>query len=331
MLCTNPSVFLAAALLLTPSLASPIAISFGNPTFNTITFGRPFSIQWYGGDGTPATIVLNGGHVLKLQAVGSVGTGLLSSPHTWTPIASSAVKPGVPYVLSIVQSGLTNYSPTFYIAKAPAGHAIRAPLSIGTAGYYPLQKPMEQDDAAIFPRNDATGGLFPRQDATGGIFPRKNATGDIFRRHAATGVVLPRHDATGVMAPQHYATGFISPLPEATPETSSPTTPAAPFATGTYYPTYATGSGTGSGTGGFPASATGGIYSNVTASNTAGRLAAAYELQASASNVDEFCEQVHSAGYRIGGCPSSAGVVSADTRTILIVVFAGCALLMFWF
>lgn len=50
MLFFAPSICFAASLLLSPSLAGPIA--FGNPTFNTVRFGVPFPIQWYGGDGT---------------------------------------------------------------------------------------------------------------------------------------------------------------------------------------------------------------------------------------------------------------------------------------
>ena len=39
-----------AALFCTLSLADPIA--FGNPAFSGITFGRAFTISWFGGDGT---------------------------------------------------------------------------------------------------------------------------------------------------------------------------------------------------------------------------------------------------------------------------------------
>ncbi|KAI4086423.1 MAG: hypothetical protein LQ344_007559 [Seirophora lacunosa] len=41
----------AAVLLSTSSLASSIAIAFGNPTFAGITFGHPYNIEWFGGNG----------------------------------------------------------------------------------------------------------------------------------------------------------------------------------------------------------------------------------------------------------------------------------------
>ena len=207
------------------------------------------------------------------------------------------MKPGVPYVLSIVQSGLTNYSPVFRIgtaAAAPAlAYALHAPVPIGTAGYYPLQKPMGQDNPAILARHDGTEGVFPRHDATGIIFPR------------------------------HYATGVIPALAEVTPETSSPAVAAPTFATGTHYPVYATGSGIGS----IPAYATGGRYNNVTATGTMG-AAAAY-VSFSASTIPELCNQVADYGYKVEGCSNGAFAVGSDVRAMVAVVSGVCALLLF--
>ncbi len=90
MLSSTSHICFAAALLFSPSLAAPIA--FGNPTFNTINFGVPFPIQWYGGDGTvrlinslnslhvltvtwqPVTVILNSGNPAALQPVGTVAS-----------------------------------------------------------------------------------------------------------------------------------------------------------------------------------------------------------------------------------------------------------------
>lgn len=208
------------------------------------------------------------------------------------------MKPGVPYVLSIVQSGLTNYSPVFRIgtaAAAPAlAYAVHAPVPIGTAGYYPLQKPMGQDNPAIHARHDGTEGVFPRHDATDIIFPR------------------------------HYATGVIPALSEATPETPSQAVAAPPFATGTYYRVYATGSGIGS----VPAYATGGRYNNVTATGTIGAAAAAY-VSFSASTIPESCNRVADYGYKVEGCSSGAYAVGSDVRAMMAVVSGACALLLF--
>ena len=207
------------------------------------------------------------------------------------------MKPGVPYVLSIVQSGLTNYSPVFRIgtaAAAPAlAYAARAPVPIGTGGYYPVQKPIGQDGPAIHARDHATGGLFPR------------------------------HDATGIIFPQHYATGVIPALSEATLETTSQAIPPLSFATGAYYPIYATGSGTGIS----PAYATGGRYNNVTATGTIG--AAAEYVSISASSIPDSCNQAADAGYKPEGCSSDAYAIGSDVRAMMAVVSGACALLLF--
>ncbi|KAI4254407.1 MAG: hypothetical protein L6R42_007204 [Xanthoria sp. 1 TBL-2021] len=340
MLFSTSSICFAAALLLTPSLAGPIA--FGNPTFNTVRFGVPFPIQWYGGDGTPVTIILNSGNPAALQPVGSVASeslhqrsplgssshnlssaGLLSSPYTWTPVASNVVRPGVSYVLSIVQSGLTNYSPVFSIGARAAGpqlaHAVRAPLPIGTAGYYPLQKPTVQDDPAIYPRDDATGGIHRRHAATGIIVPQHGPTGvapSSSTERAITcaaqypnGIVCSGYDADGYWVSEQFGSGVH--LSEATPEAWSTAVAADPFASATHTPIYSTGTGTPS----LPAYPTGGRYNNVTATGTVGR-AAAHEIAPTASSIAQLCDQVAHYGYKLDGCSNGAQAIGADVRAI---------------
>ncbi|KAL8771031.1 MAG: hypothetical protein Q9209_003450 [Squamulea sp. 1 TL-2023] len=319
-------------MLFTPSLADPIA--FGNPTFNGIRFGVPFPLQWYGGDGTPVSIILNKGNPASLQQIGSVASesllgrsfpqpashnsssvGLLSSPYTWTPVASPVVQPGVSYVLSIVQSGLTNYSPPFSIgtgASAPAlPHMARSygvPLPAGSAVYYPVQKPMTHDDPAIRPRNGATGVALPR-------------TG-------ATGVIVPRHAQSGSLPPGHYSTGVIPLVPKATPGIHSQAMAGAPFAQGTDTPIYSAATGTGAS---LPY-AIGGRYNNVTATGTVGRALADESYPTfnmptpTFMSVDELCD----AAPQFKGCPNSACTVGADVRAMMVVVSAGCALVLFW-
>ncbi|KAL8785655.1 MAG: hypothetical protein Q9213_003214 [Squamulea squamosa] len=319
-------------MLFTPSLADPIA--FGNPTFNGIQFGVPFALQWYGGDGTPVSIILNKGDPASLQPIGSVASesllrrplspfashntslvGLLSSPYTWTPVASSVVQPGVSYVLSIVQSGLTNYSPPFRIgvwASLPGlSHMARSygvPLPAGSAGFYPLQKPTGQDDPAIYPRNAATGLVFPRNDATG--------------------VIAPRHAQSGTLVPRHYSTGVIPSIPKATPTIQSQAMAGASFAQGTNTPVYSAATGTGS----LLPYAIGGRYNNVTATGTVGRAFfdesyPTFDMPTPTfMSVNELCD----AAPQFKGCPNSAYAVGADVRAMMVGVSAGCALLLFW-
>lgn len=211
-----------------------------------------------------------------------------------------------------MQSGLTNYSPFFSIgARAAAPQlapAIRAPLPIGTAGYYPLQKPMVHDDPAIYPRNDATGGARRRDVATGTIFPRNGPTG-----------VAP---STGTVS-ELFGTG--GGLPDATSGVWSTAVAAEPFSLATYTPLYSTGTGTAS----LPAYATGGRYINGTATGTVGR-AAAYEMTPTASSVAELCDQIESKGQHLNGCSNDAKAIGADVRTMVVVVSAACASLFFW-
>ncbi|KAL8685645.1 MAG: hypothetical protein Q9224_005736 [Gallowayella concinna] len=289
MLFSICSICFVAAMLFTPSLADRIAIAFGNIAFNGMTFGTPFNLRWFGGDGTPATIILNQGHPLNLQPVGSVATGLLSTSYSWTPVASQVVKPGVPYVLSIVQSGLTNYSPYFTIAAHPGAselfNAARVPLPVGAPGYYPSPRPQTPEnngiDGIFF---DPTGTIFPRRDATGVIIPRNDPTGAIFPRHDATKVVLPQNDA---FIPQESVIG--------------------PLATGSYATIYPTGTGTGS----LVSYPTGGTYNNVSGSGS-GMAGAAYT----------YNPQVPISGS------SSAHVNGLALGAFMTLVSAGCISLM---
>lgn len=202
MLSFIPRNCFAAALLCTLSLAEPIA--FGNAAFAGITFGRPFTISWYGGDGTPVSIDLLSGNPASLQPVTTLTTSANYSGYavSWTPVPSQSIQPGQLYALSIVQSGLTNYSPMFGISAATGVSdrvhaAYGAPIPIGTGRYYPIANREVQDHAeahnsdvaSIFPRNDGSvfprheGSVFPRND--GSVFPRNYGT--IFQRDHVTG------------------------------------------------------------------------------------------------------------------------------------------------
>lgn len=234
-----------------------------------------------------------------------------------------------------MQSGLTNYSPVFSIGARAAGpqlaHAVRAPLPIGTAGYYPLLKPMVQDDPAIYPRDDATGGIRRRHAATGIIVPQHGPTGvapSSSTERAITcaaqypnGIVCSGYDADGYWVSEQFGSGVH--LSEATPEAWSTAVAADPFASATHTPIYSTGTGTAS----LPAYPTGGRYNNVTATGTVVRGAAAYEI--SASSVPQLCDQVASYGYRLDGCSNGAHAIGADVRAMMVVVSAACALLLF--
>ncbi|KAL8724516.1 MAG: hypothetical protein Q9181_006786, partial [Wetmoreana brouardii] len=164
---------LIAAVLYTAVRADPIA--FGNPSFTDITFGSPFSISWYGGDGTPVTINLLDGNPAALKYEAMVATNVTGTNiFGWTPVISSNVQPGQLVVLQIVQSGLTNYSPAFSIT-APAQAALQlrarygAPLPVGTAHYYPVRNHVAPKVANVY--NSASGPstttvLFPPEDTT---------------------------------------------------------------------------------------------------------------------------------------------------------------------
>ncbi|KAI4139559.1 MAG: hypothetical protein L6R39_006229 [Caloplaca ligustica] len=210
----------AAAFLFSSSTASfdqgPPAIAFGNSYYTGITFGHPFSIKWFGGDGTPATIRLLGGNVAALQPVITLAAGLTTSPYVWTPVASQSIRSGQPYVLSIEQSGLTNYSPWFTIRHAQVDDQLReqhgAPVPFGPVRYYPLENRAAQDDAKVYNSDVGlhnTGSIFPRTEA---IFPRNEG---IFRRHYVTGTpaspevsyAYATGTPTGSFKPVVYATG----------------------------------------------------------------------------------------------------------------------------
>ncbi|KAL8758090.1 MAG: hypothetical protein Q9184_004034 [Pyrenodesmia sp. 2 TL-2023] len=237
MLSSISSSCFAAALLFVCALANPpaISIAFGNIAYTGITFGKTFSINWYGGDGTPATIRLLTGNAASMQTaatlasklVGPVDTfsadkfcpaGLTASPYLWTPVASQSVRPGQSYALSIEQSRLTNYSPMFTIGTHPAEYdqlrlPLRQPVRIGTGHYYPLKDRAVQhngkapnSDFGIFPRSE---GVFPRSE---GVFPRSEG---VFPRSEG---VFPRSEGsflqdeatatpTGTVASLAYATG----------------------------------------------------------------------------------------------------------------------------
>ncbi|KAL8897393.1 MAG: hypothetical protein Q9207_007235 [Kuettlingeria erythrocarpa] len=182
----------ATAMLFASALASPpaISIAFGNMAFTGITFGRPFSINWYGGDGTPATIRLLTGNPARMQTAATLATGLTESPYLWTPVASQSVPPGQSYALSIEQSRLTNYSPMFTIGSHAAEYdqlqlEFRDPVRLGTAHYYPLKDRAVQEDGKALNSDMA---IDPRSE---GLFARHEAT------HIATGTVASLAFATG--------------------------------------------------------------------------------------------------------------------------------------
>ncbi|KAL8870008.1 MAG: hypothetical protein Q9174_003843 [Haloplaca sp. 1 TL-2023] len=131
-----------AAMLGTPALAQKIA--FGNPAFAGITFGQPFSVQWFGGNGSPVSIDLLTGNPASPQTVGTLATGLTASPFVWTPVASSTVRSGQLYYLSIHQGSDTNYSPMFGIitaaAKAQDNAEVGALLPVGRQHHFAIDK-----------------------------------------------------------------------------------------------------------------------------------------------------------------------------------------------
>lgn len=181
----------------------------------------------------PATIRLLGGNVAALQPVITLAgkfpccfnrslaeilpaAGLTTSPYVWTPVASQSIRSGQPYVLSIEQSGLTNYSPWFTIRHAQVDDQLReqhgAPVPFGPVRYYPLENRAAQDDAKVYNSDVGlhnTGSIFPRTEA---IFPRNEG---IFRRHYVTGTpaspevsyAYATGTPTGSFKPVVYATG----------------------------------------------------------------------------------------------------------------------------
>ncbi|KAL9577122.1 MAG: hypothetical protein Q9212_006571 [Teloschistes hypoglaucus] len=203
MLSTTARSCVLATLLACSTLADPIA--FGNPAFAGITFGAPFSIDWFGGDATPVTIKLLTGNPAALNEVATLAVSLPANvkPVSWTPTASDSIRPGQLYTLSIEQSGLTNYSPMFGIgASTTASNQIHmaygAPLPVGTGHYYAYR-----DVEAPAKRNvDNTGFVLPRSLAlntgTGLADSHAYATGTpgISGSGSGTGAVIRGAQAT---------------------------------------------------------------------------------------------------------------------------------------
>ena len=203
-----------------------------------------------------------------------------------------------------MQSGLTNYSPVFTIGASASASGVSlaervAPLPVGVAGHYPIQRPMEQDNG--------TDTLFSRHDATGVILPRYHATGLVLPRDDRTGVIAPRHATSAEIHPRNYATGVVRPFPNYKPALFLQTGTAA------YATSYSTGTGTGSS---FPY-ATGAPYNNWTAIGTVRQAAADKPYTTSLMPVT---------GDNVNGANS----MDADMRTVMVVVIAGCALLLLW-
>ncbi|KAL9601427.1 MAG: hypothetical protein Q9219_002493 [cf. Caloplaca sp. 3 TL-2023] len=220
--------YFAVALLCTSSLADAVAIAFGNPAFAGITFGQPFTITWFGGDGTPVQVDLLTGNPAKLLPVATLASNYSGTAISWTPILSEFVLPGGLYALSIVQSGLTNYSPMFGIQDSASRvgqvHAAHnAPVPMGTGRYYPVVKRVEQDNARVL---NSDLGFF----GSGAIVPR----------HYTTGIDHPADyiTYTGTESPVTYT--FIYPTGSGSGSTQY-------MGTGTGAP-YPTGTSTGSGT-----------------------------------------------------------------------------------
>ncbi|KAI4136710.1 MAG: hypothetical protein LQ341_005488, partial [Variospora aurantia] len=209
MLSSIAATCFTAALLSTSSLASSIAIAFGNPSFDGITFGHPYSITWFGGNGSPATIRLLTGNAAALSTIATLATDVTASPYTWTPVASQNIPSGQMYALSIEQSGLTNYSPMFGIGQNAAFDDFQVqygvPVPIGFGRYYPLKNRAAPEEAKVHNTEGNvfnTGAVFPR---TEGVFHQTHATGTPI----GTGVIPAYATGTpaGSKAPHAYATG----------------------------------------------------------------------------------------------------------------------------
>ncbi|KAL9579380.1 MAG: hypothetical protein Q9203_006717 [Teloschistes exilis] len=208
MLSTTARSCVLATLLACSALADPIA--FGNPAFAGITFGAPFSIDWFGGDSTqPVTIRLVTGNPAAFNEVATLAASLPADikPVSWTPTASDSIRAGQLYALSIEQSGLTNYSPMFGIAaSSPASNQVRmahgAPLPVGTAHYYAYR-----DVAAPAKRNvDNTGFVLPRS------FPFSTGTGIPDSHAYATGTPGISGSGSGTGAMMRGAQATTSPI-----------------------------------------------------------------------------------------------------------------------
>ncbi|KAL8686721.1 MAG: hypothetical protein Q9218_006915 [Villophora microphyllina] len=167
------------------------AIAFGNPAFAGITFGSPFVIDLFGGDGTAVTIRLLTGNPAALTEVATLAAGAPADQvFTWTPAATDSIRPGQLYSLSVEQSGLTNYSPMFGISTPTAASGLfrvqyGAPLPVGTGHYYAIRNVAAPANANVYNsefRLANTGFVLPRSIAvntgTGTSAPRAYATGN---------------------------------------------------------------------------------------------------------------------------------------------------------
>ncbi|CAF9938697.1 MAG: hypothetical protein HETSPECPRED_001168 [Heterodermia speciosa] len=103
------SFLLALNLFLTPVLSA--GVKFTNSDYSAITAGQTFEITW-AGDGSEATLALLTGDPSDLKPVITIGSSP-SSPFPW--LVPTDLTPASSYVLSIAQSGVTNYSPGFAI------------------------------------------------------------------------------------------------------------------------------------------------------------------------------------------------------------------------
>ncbi|KAM0801669.1 hypothetical protein BDR22DRAFT_155023 [Usnea florida] len=100
---------LAAGLLLAMHVQ---AVAFSVDSFEGIAVGKPINLTWWG-DKTPATIRLLQGPPEALEARVALATNVEGDSYTWTPTTIPAGQ----YVLSITQSGETNYSPQFTVTS----------------------------------------------------------------------------------------------------------------------------------------------------------------------------------------------------------------------
>ncbi|KAL2040470.1 hypothetical protein N7G274_006913 [Stereocaulon virgatum] len=117
-------------LTITTTLLAPLSaqafVAFTNNAYNGITAGTPFTLTW-SGDNSPVTISLLNGPKQMLLKVNTVANAISGSSFTWTP--PTTLNPDV-YALSITQSGITNYSPQFFLRSdgvpAPTSQATTA-------------------------------------------------------------------------------------------------------------------------------------------------------------------------------------------------------------
>ncbi|KAI4173163.1 MAG: hypothetical protein LQ343_003090 [Gyalolechia ehrenbergii] len=226
--------FFAAALLCTSSLANPIA--FGNPAFAGISFGHPFTISWYGGDGTVrltihALRVIEHAHLLLLTFCGQpVSIELLSgNPASLQPVTtltSQCFSSTCPLIF-LTPWFPGNYS-GFAVSWTPVpSQSVRAgqlyALSIkqsGLTNYSPMfgisavtavsgrepaaygaPVPIGIGRYYAIANRDVQDHAEVHNSEFGSIFPRQYATG------TSTGSGIFHASATGTGTPIGYATG----------------------------------------------------------------------------------------------------------------------------